>query len=128
MKEVNVYFVSDGEYIKIGISNNLKSRLSGIQTGNARKLSLEHSISCDDYRQAQALEKILHEHFSSFHVSGATLAYKVILTLLQYSRIVQIALSKITSKQKRKSAPPSEKMRINSDSNVSLPSKQVTIF
>lgn len=34
----HVYMITDGEYIKIGISNNTLSRLTALQTSNARKL------------------------------------------------------------------------------------------
>lgn len=47
-----VYFVSDGESIKIGKANNVKSRLSGLQTGHAKKhpkfIPIEFSICSID--------------------------------------------------------------------------------
>jgi Meiotically Up-regulated Gene 113 (MUG113) protein len=65
-----VYFITDGEYIKIGISNNVKSRLSGLQTSNPKKLSLLSSIECPDSTYAGELERTLHERFSESRASG----------------------------------------------------------
>lgn len=39
-----VYFITDGEYFKIGYSNNSRKRMSFLQTGNHRKLSLVTEI------------------------------------------------------------------------------------
>lgn len=58
-----VYFISDGEYTKIGIANNVGQRLYSLQTANARKLSLVHSIELPDASYAQFLEQRLHKHF-----------------------------------------------------------------
>lgn len=65
-----VYFISDGEYVKIGISRNVKSRLSGLQTSNPKQLSLLHQIECIDSDYASLLEQAFHRNFDNFCVSG----------------------------------------------------------
>lgn len=60
-----VYFLTDGEYIKIGIATNLKNRVAKLQTGNARKIKILKII--DGYR---CLEKKLHNIFISYRLEG----------------------------------------------------------
>src|ERR1017187_677078 len=56
-----VYFAQpvDGGPIKIGVTNDLRLRLSGLQTGSPVKLVLRHSIETDDAAQAFVLERSL---------------------------------------------------------------------
>ena len=65
-----VYFISDGEYVKIGIAGDIQSRLAGLQSGNPKPLHLLHSIECVDRIQAMALEKILHRYFGVYRMVG----------------------------------------------------------
>lgn len=65
-----VYFVSDGEYIKIGISNNMKSRLSQLQTGNPKKLEVLCLIPVKNEISAKKLEQKLHIVYQRFSVCG----------------------------------------------------------
>ena len=59
-----VYVISDGEYIKIGVTKNtLKTRLVSLQTGNPRKLFPVYEIHTDSYRDDCKLEKVLHNEF-----------------------------------------------------------------
>lgn len=59
-----VYLVSAGtDLTKIGMSSNPQSRLSGLRTGNAHKLALEHSWRLENRQQAAALEDRLHKLF-----------------------------------------------------------------
>jgi hypothetical protein len=65
-----VYFISDGEYIKIGVTDALGSRLATLQNANARPLVVVHLIDCDTYTYATALEKALHLHFKDYRALG----------------------------------------------------------
>lgn len=66
----NVYFISDGEFIKIGKSNNVERRLLELQTANPRKLKLLNTIKCENETSAFALESFLHSILQSVHQNG----------------------------------------------------------
>lgn len=55
---------------KIGITSSLTSRLSGIQTGNAKKLEIISAIPIPTRALVQAIEQELHDHFSEFRLVG----------------------------------------------------------
>ena len=55
---------------KIGITSNLVSRLSGIQTGNHKKLEIISAIPIPSREVVCAIESALHEHFSEFRLHG----------------------------------------------------------
>lgn len=65
-----VYFITDGEFIKIGISNNIQKRINSIQTGNPKRLELLRSIECTFESHAINLEKLLHRALSEHRVKG----------------------------------------------------------
>ena len=57
-----VYFISNGEAIKIGFSKNpVEKRLKQLQTGSSLKLSLVYSIE----GVTMDFEKTLHNYFGS---------------------------------------------------------------
>jgi len=60
-----VYFISDGEYIKIGKADNPNKRLDQLQTANARPLVLLHTIS-----GGKIEENKMHHLFKKWHVRG----------------------------------------------------------
>jgi hypothetical protein len=62
-----IYFVSDGEYVKIGLtdSDDVDARIAALQTGNARKIFLLGTI--EGGREAEA---VLHSVFSNLRVRG----------------------------------------------------------
>jgi len=62
-----VYFISDGEYIKIGWTYNLPKRLATLQTSNARRLNVVRSIICLD---PESFELRLHDKFADKLVLG----------------------------------------------------------
>ena len=62
-----VYFISDGEFVKIGKANNVLRRMSELQTGNARKLVLLMSIKVSDSFKA---ENKLHKLFERSNVNN----------------------------------------------------------
>ena len=65
-----VYFITDGDYIKIGVANNLENRLSALQTSNAKELKILFSIPMKDKESAYALELFLHNTYKSKNVRG----------------------------------------------------------
>lgn len=67
MKNV-VYFISDGEFLKIGIASDLDRRLTQLQTGNARELTVVSVIECRDMDEARSLEGFLHDRLARLNV------------------------------------------------------------
>lgn len=70
-----VYFIGDGEYIKIGQASNPIARLKELQTGNGRELILLLTIptfACGRYGsdQANAIERFLHLAFKEYRLAG----------------------------------------------------------
>lgn len=65
-----VYFVTDGEFVKIGIARLFAKRLSGLQTGSPRELKALCVCMFDDFIWAQKYEKLLHDHFIDKHIRG----------------------------------------------------------
>lgn len=73
MMQEFVYFISDGEYVKIGKSTKPNTRLSNLQVGNPRKLSILYCLEVDDSTEkelCQDPEKFFQEMFVDFKVSG----------------------------------------------------------
>lgn len=66
-----IYFIYDGDYIKIGYTTNIKQRLKNIATANPRKLELVKIIDGDNQ-----LEYIIQEYFSNYHLSGEWFRYE----------------------------------------------------
>ena len=66
----NVYFISDGEYIKIGKADDVKKRLNILQVGNPKTLQIIQVIECKDAETAYKLEHFLQKLFQSFNYKG----------------------------------------------------------
>jgi hypothetical protein len=60
-----VYFVSDGEHIKIGRAVNVVARLRGMQTGSAKPLTILAT-----FLTAESIETELHRRFKAARVTG----------------------------------------------------------
>lgn len=60
-----IYFITDGKFVKIGISNDVNQRLKALQTANPRQLELLYSIKGDSL-----LEESLHGIFTNSRVKG----------------------------------------------------------
>jgi hypothetical protein len=60
-----VYFITDGEFIKIGVAVDPQKRLNGLQTGNPRQLRLLGTVP-----GGTSLERGLHACFQARHVHG----------------------------------------------------------
>jgi len=65
-----VYFISDGEYIKIGKAVDPYRRLAEIQTGNPRRCSVVSMIPCYSSSAAHELERFLHNCYRSKSTVG----------------------------------------------------------
>lgn len=65
-----VYFISDGQFIKIGVAKDVGSRIRDLQVANARQLELIAVIPCKDDRCAKQLEMYLHNVYSRWRISG----------------------------------------------------------
>lgn len=65
-----VYFITDGEYIKIGIASSLPNRVRQLQTGNARRLKALYIIPQKNQKDSLNIEKAMHEYFYNKRMSG----------------------------------------------------------
>lgn len=55
---------------KIGITSNLPSRMSSLQTGNPKKLEIIAALPIPDRRVVELVENALHEIFDEFRLVG----------------------------------------------------------
>lgn len=62
-----IYLIQSGEYYKIGIANDPKSRLAQLQTGNPIKLQL---VFCYGFEDASAVERVLHQKYTDLRING----------------------------------------------------------
>ncbi len=65
-----VYLITDGQYVKIGISDNPIHRINDLQVSNPRELSFICQIPLRDKKDALSLESYLHKVYHRFHVRG----------------------------------------------------------
>ena len=65
-----VYFIADGEFVKIGKANDVNQRKLSLETGNPRDLVILGTISCDSEVESYSLEKKLHHHFEPWNHRG----------------------------------------------------------
>jgi hypothetical protein len=63
----SVYLITDGEFVKIGISSNLEERLKSLQIGNARKLKVLFNFELEN---AVEMEQELQKEFSTKKLIG----------------------------------------------------------
>lgn len=62
-----LYLVRCNEYYKIGIANDVDSRMAALQIGNPYPLALE---ACFGFPNAEIVERALHQKFSQNNVRG----------------------------------------------------------
>ncbi len=60
-----VYFITDGEFVMIGVTENLVKRIAALQTANPRKLELLNVVETENPFQ---LESALHKVFQHRNV------------------------------------------------------------
>jgi len=65
-----VYVIADGEYVKIGVADDIRRRLSGLQMGNPRPLVLRYLIPAFDRSEAFLIEWKLHQALSHAYIRG----------------------------------------------------------
>lgn len=66
-KDEFLYILSCGDMIKIGVTNDITSRLSTLQTGNPIEIKLEY---IEQRKEAYKVEAYLHQMFSPYHIKG----------------------------------------------------------
>lgn len=70
-KKQYLYAVGDGVNVKLGMSCNIKKRMSNMQTANSKKLHLLWKLYVGrDVFRAEAAEKQLHRHCREFKIRG----------------------------------------------------------
>ncbi len=69
---MNVYFIRSGKKgpIKIGVANNVSSRLSELQIGNPFELSIVAIIPFSSRKKAESFEKKIHKRFVDQRIRG----------------------------------------------------------
>lgn len=60
-----IYFISDGEFTKIGVTKSIESRLRDIQCGNPRDLEVKALV-----KGSFNLERKLHKYFKKSRIRG----------------------------------------------------------
>ena len=66
-----IYFVTDGEYVKIGKAMNPCARIMDLQIANARELTILALIPfCAYDSDITTVEKAFHRYFSDKHIRG----------------------------------------------------------
>ena len=65
----SVYFITDGEFIKIGIAKDVKSRLKALQTGNPKELFILKTIEYGD-GEVYYQESMFHNKFAKTRAVG----------------------------------------------------------
>lgn len=66
----NVYFISDGEFVKIGVAQDYEKRLNVLQIGNARELKVLGILPCENNNIAYKVESCLHMYFYKYRKTG----------------------------------------------------------
>ena len=73
---MTIYFISDGEFIKIGYTDrDVESRLKSLQTGNPKKLVLLGQMDGNESKEAD-----LHEQFKALRAHGEWFKSSSVLT------------------------------------------------
>ncbi len=92
-----IYFITDGENVKIGKADNPEHRLQALQTGHPRKLHLIYAMEGD-----LAEERILHKRFALLNVDREWFKYddeiKNFINLSILTKDLQIQINEIDEK------------------------------
>jgi len=68
--KVFIYCISDGEFVKVGMSKNIENRLKQLQTSSARELFVTLLIPCACPAQAIMRERQIHKSARKHNVRG----------------------------------------------------------
>lgn len=98
-----VYFISDGEFVKIGYSVNPEERLGGIQTGSPKPLRLIASMPGD-----AELEQAFHQQFSKYRTVGEWFEITGLLAefLSVITKVFPVKFRKVVTYQEEERRPP----------------------
>lgn len=69
-EECFVYFITDGDYLKIGVSKDVERRIKQLQTAHGNKLKLIRKVKCQTRDSAFKSEKWLHDMFSLYRTDN----------------------------------------------------------
>ena len=69
-EECFVYFITDGNYLKIGVSKDVERRIKQLQTAHGNKLKLIRKVKCQTRDSAFKSEKWLHDMFSLYQTDN----------------------------------------------------------
>lgn len=89
---VYVYFITDGQYVKIGKAKNVKERIKELQSGNGRKLSVLFTIQAPNIcyspndNLAYAIESFLHKTFKDYRLQGEWFDILNIINVQEWSK------------------------------------------
>lgn len=75
MNKQVLYILKANDAIKIGITNNLNSRISSIQTGNPIKIIKYLTLISDCRKTIQLIEQTLHVRFKAYRLNGEWFNY-----------------------------------------------------
>ena len=64
-----LYFIEAGDAIKVGVASDVENRISNMQTGNAHKIKLLHSVDMTEI-DACEMEKEIHDLFHRTNLRG----------------------------------------------------------
>lgn len=78
-KDYKVYFVTDGDCIKIGMAHHVMNRLRALRTTTYRDLKVLFVIHCEGKHDALNAEKFLHNLFKEQRVAREWFDIKTIL-------------------------------------------------
>ena len=81
-----VYFMTDGEFVKIGVAENPTKRAVEIQTGSPREISVICAIPCKTKNAAFNLENKLHSVYGFARVRGEWFNIKKLIDKVIFSR------------------------------------------
>jgi hypothetical protein len=80
--------VGTPDTIKIGVATNVKSRLSGIQTGSPVKLKVFHTFKVPAER-AFAIESVVHERLAKYELEGEWFRFCAAQAVVIISKILK---------------------------------------
>jgi len=67
---MNVYIIQSGKYYKVGLANDVKKRMAGLQTSNPETLKLMYSVQFKNRATAKKAEAAMHRRFKKHRMRG----------------------------------------------------------
>jgi len=100
-----VYFILDpiNSCVKIGKSNDVKSRIRDLQIGNPNELKLLATVSCHDESAAFKFESKLHANYSHLYMRGEWFKYEDSLEKYVLETFESFSKGELRSKKTRES-------------------------